>query len=266
MLRSSPPPPAVCATFGALEQPKALPGGQGGSWRLGALVLKRVGDDPVTVEELAWLGANVASTVEVRIAVPVPATDGRWVVDGWAATGFLEGTPADRRWTEVLEAGRAFSRAVAHVPRPAFLDRRHSPWDTGDRTAWGDESVAVGSDGLRLLVDRLAAALRPIAEAAQLVHGDLGGNVLLDPDGGPPAVIDLSLYWRPPGWALAVVAVDAMVWSAADPNDPAFADLDPQLLARAMLYRLVTDDVLTHDTTAINQPTVDWILEQTAQT
>lgn len=260
VLRSTPPPPGVCADFGVLDRPVSLAGGQGGSWRVGRLVLKRVGTDPVVAEELRWLGTAVSSDAAVRVAAPVPATDGSWVVGGWAATPFLEGEPAGWRWAEALDAGRALHRAWARLPRPSFLDRRRSPWDTGDRMAWGDEPLVVAGDGRRTLVERLAAALEgPVVEPFQLVHGDLGGNVLLA-DGLPPAVIDLSPYWRPPGWALAVVAVDALVWSDADPDDGAFAALDRQMLLRAMLYRLVTDDVLGRDTSSVNGPVVDRLL------
>ena len=31
------------------------------------------------------------------------------------------------------------------------------------------------------------------------------------------AILDLSPYWRPPEWALAVVVVDALVWADAPP-------------------------------------------------
>ena len=80
---------------------------------------------------------------------------------------------------------------------------------------------------------------------SQLIHGDLGGNVLFA-DGEPPAVIDFSPYWRPAGLALAVAAVDALTWSGADPailDDLAgLPELD-QLLARAHVGRLVTEVV-----------------------
>ena len=36
------------------------------------------------------------------------------------------------------------------------------------------------------------------------MHGDLTGNVLFA-EGLPPAILDLSLYFRPPGFATAVV-------------------------------------------------------------
>jgi hypothetical protein len=67
--------------------------------------------------------------------------------------------------------------------------------------------------------------------------------------GEPPAVIDFSPYWRPAGLALAVAAVDALMWSGADPAIlgplAAQAETGPgdfgQLLARALVYRLVTE-------------------------
>jgi uncharacterized protein (TIGR02569 family) len=236
----------------------------------------------VASEERRWLGTALAGwptpaspdavpesgggwpgvAASVRVAVPVAAANGRWVVAGWAATPFLEGDPAGWQWGAVLDAGRRFHEAVAHLPRPTFLDRRESPWDTGNRMAWGDESLHVGP-ALRPLCQRVAAALRPVGSLRpQLVHGDLGGNVLLLA-GGTPAVIDLSPYWRPPGWALAVVVVDALVWGDADPSVLALVADEPeieQLLLRAMLYRLVTDDVMGHDTSAVNEPIVDLLL------
>jgi uncharacterized protein (TIGR02569 family) len=254
----------VCATFGVLDRPVALAGGQGGSWRVGPLVLKRVGADPIVAEEVRWLGTALSVEMGgVRVAVPVAATDRRWVVDGWSATPFLEGGPAGWRWDEVLAAGAAFHAAVAHLPRPTFLDRRRTPWDVGDRMAWRDSMLEVHDAGLRPLVEALALRLGPVDAPSQLVHGDLGGNVLLDDEGGrPPAILDLSPYWRPVGWAHAVVVVDALVWADADPS--LLDGHDPQLLARAMLYRLVTDDVAGHDTSAVNEPTVHLLLQRLA--
>ena len=95
-------------------------------------------------------------------------------------------------------------------------------------------------------VRRLLAALRPVRLPGQLVHGDLGGNVLFA-DGAPPAVIDFSPYWRPPGLALAIAAVDALTWSGADPAILDALDGEPeldQLLARAHVGRLVTEVVI----------------------
>ena len=115
--------------------------------------------------------------------------------------------------------------------------------------AWGERdpgSVLTAAPGpLAAQLRSLLAVLRPVRLPAQLIHGDLGGNVLFAA-GEPPAVIDFSPYWRPAGLALAVAAVDALTWSGADPvilgelaDQP---DLD-QLLARAHVGRLVTEIV-----------------------
>ena len=64
-------------------------------------------------------------------------------------------------------------------------------------------------------IARLADVLEPLTVANQLVHGDLTGNILFD-DALAPAVIDVSLYWRPPAFASAIVVADALVWEGAD--------------------------------------------------
>ena len=115
--------------------------------------------------------------------------------------------------------------------------------------AWGERdpgsvlATAPGSLGGQLR--SLLAALRPVRLPSQLIHGDLGGNVLFA-DGEPPAVIDFSPYWRPAGLALAVAAVDALMWGGASPAALDELDGEPeldQLLARALVYRLVTEIV-----------------------
>jgi len=72
------------------------------------------------------------------------------------------------------------------------------------------------------------------------MHGDLGGNVLFA-DGLPPAVIDLSLYWRPPSFASAIVVGDALVWEGADAS--LAEEVHLQYLTRALIYRAVTQHV-----------------------
>ncbi|MGH2837223.1 MAG: hypothetical protein ACRDJY_02605 [Thermoleophilaceae bacterium] len=90
-------------------------------------------------------------------------------------------------------------------------------------------------------VAHLLAARGPVSAWDQLVHGDLSGNVLFE-DGLPPAVIDFSPYWRPKGFASAVVAVDAVVWHEADVGLLATVVNDrdgTELLIRALIFRLL---------------------------
>jgi uncharacterized protein (TIGR02569 family) len=91
--------------------------------------------------------------------------------------------------------------------------------------------------------------LRPITAPSQVIHGDLTGTVLFD-DELPPAVIDLSPYFRPPAFASAVVVADALVWESADASLLGALDRDadfPQYLLRALIYRAVTDRLFRLD-------------------
>jgi uncharacterized protein (TIGR02569 family) len=234
----APPPVAVRAAFRSAGEPQRLPGGEGRTFRVGDVVLK-----PVDPEEASWLAPVLAglATDGFRVARPRAADDGRWVVDGWAAWEWVDGEPATDRWPEVLAVGRRLSAALAGIDPPDLLHRRRSRWAVADRAAWGEQRVEV-TPPVRPLVDRLTALLRPVDLPAQLVHGDLAGNVLFA-DGQAPAVIDVSPYVRPAGYALAVVVADALAWGGAAPSllhelrqEPA-AD---QLLARAVLFRLLS--------------------------
>jgi hypothetical protein len=140
-------------------------------------------------------------------------------------------------WLEVIDAGRAFHRAVAHLSRPACLDERSDPWAAADRGAWGERPVRL-HPGFTTIESRLRDALEP-AGRSQLVHGDLTGNVLFA-GSQPPAVIDLSPYWRPPEYADGVVLADALSWHDASPALLTDADVSVPAVARGLLFRLLT--------------------------
>jgi uncharacterized protein (TIGR02569 family) len=215
----------------------SLPGGRGLAWRVGELVLKPADLGP----ELEWQAECLPSIRAdgFRIALPQRAADGALVVDGWSAWSYQAGEHRPRRWAEVIAVGERFHRAIARLPRPAFLDARTDPWAIGDRVAWGESPI----DPYRHVeqASRLVDVLEPVNANSQLVHGDLTGNVLFD-EALPPAVIDVSPYWRPPAFASAIVVADALVWEGADETllaAVAHVDRFGQFLARALLYRIV---------------------------
>ena len=174
----------------------------------------------------------------------MPALDDSWVVDGWGATRWVAGAsapqlgPTPERWGRALEGGRAFHRSVAGLRRPAFLDRRDSWWSRADRRAWQESGPAEPVAALAATAALLETACRPLGES-QVVHADLGGNVLLADD-EEPAVIDVSPYWRPPSYAEGVLVADALCWHGATPDLLDDLGVSVPAVARAMLFRLWT--------------------------
>jgi uncharacterized protein (TIGR02569 family) len=232
------PPLSVLRAFGAEAGIHPLPGGQGTSWRAGGLVLKPGGG-----RVYEWVAEALAEVdfSDVRVARPVAAGDGAWSVGGWTAARWVEGREPDPSapftWLEVVEAGRAFHRAVAHLARAGCLAARHDPWALADRAAWGERPIRFRPE-LADVARRLQAGLGPLG-SPQIVHGDLTGNVLFAPE-LPPAVIDVSPYWRPAAYAEGIVVADALCWHEARPSLLRSAGVPVEAVARGLLFRLAT--------------------------
>lgn len=242
------PPPSVRAAFQTAEVPVRFTAGRGQTWAAGAVVLKPIDDEAAAI----WIAEFTGTLPQrgFRVARPIAAGDGRWVVDGWTAWTRLAGAYSRTRWADLLDAASAFHAATSAVPKPEFIDRlgrvMTSPldrWRFGDRIAWGEAPVGDLSGVTHIAP--LLQACRQLELPSQLIHGDLVGNVLFA-DGLPPGIIDLSLYWRPVGYSAALVVGDAITWEGA-PHET----LDllrnvagwPQLLLRAVLFRVVVNEL-----------------------
>lgn len=236
------PPPHVLASFRVPAPPVRLPGGRGRVWTAPGMVLKPA-DDPAEGAAIADIISRLPDGAGYRVARPIPASDGRWIVDGWSAWTKLEGEHRSSGWRELLVAAERFHEALADAEKPEFITRRHDRWRIADRVAWDELPWTEFRDTAS--VGRLAEARRPVALPSQLVHCDLVGNVLFA-EGSPPGIIDLSLYWRPVGYGAAVVVADAIAWEGAEPALTRllerFASWQ-QLLLRAVMFRVVTDEL-----------------------
>ena len=254
-------PDEVLVAFGvAGSVPVPLAGGQGTAWRAGQVVLK-----PVDLERADRWNAEVYDALTgpgFRVPRPVRAVTGDWLAHGWAAWQRVSGAAADwsgvsARWPELIAGSRALHAALAGVPVPRWRVTQEIPWTVGDQVAWGERDpgplLGPAAGPIARQVRRLLAALRPVDLPDQLVHADLAGNVLFA-GGEPPAFIDFSPLHRPAALPLAVVAVDALQWSGARPEVLDYLADEPefdQLMARALIYRLVTDVILRAGTQGV---------------
>ncbi len=239
-----PPPQAVLAEFGAgSASPQLLPGGQGTTWRAGGVIVKPSTD----ADGDAWTAEVISGLTPrgYRVARPVRARNGAWIADGWCAWEVVAGSHGSGgRWSQIFPATRALHADLVELARPDFLASRTDAWAHGDRAAWADVAVDACHAAIGDLIRRCAALRVEEGLTCQIVHGDIYGNVLFD-EGSLPAVIDLSPYWRPVEYALAVAAVDALAWFSAPAtilDDLAELPALQSLLARAAMFRLVTAD------------------------
>jgi uncharacterized protein (TIGR02569 family) len=199
--------------------------------------------------EIEWQANVLATVVEdgFRVSSPVRAADGLLVVEGWTCWRAGRGEARTRSMGRDRRRGGTVPRCLAGVPEPSFLASRSDPWAIGDRVAWGEMSPDTIAHIKHLT--RLLDALRPVDGVRQIIHGDLTGNVLFA-SGFAPGIIDLSPYYRPRGFASAVVVCDAPVFEGADAKvleSVAHVADFPQYLLRALIYRAVTDRLFRLD-------------------
>jgi len=169
---SSPPPLHVRAAFGAKEiEPELLDAGP--QWRCGEIVLR-----PITnPAEATWVAQTLGDlqVPELRIGRPVRASDGRWVVGGWAAFHHVEGRP-EPRYDEVVAASLRLHKATADLKVPRFLSARVDVFAIADRAAAGKEDAPLAPAPGGGLFAVPAGSPKPLSLRPQVVHGDLFGN------------------------------------------------------------------------------------------
>lgn len=230
--------------FAVPAHPVPVDGGQGRSVRAGDLVLSP-GRDATTAAWLNPLLARLAAQLDherprsLRIAMPIPSRDLRWVIDGWGATRFEPQARPCRDLEVLLATARLLHAHLAGLvtDRPEVLTTRDDRWVRAEQATFGAEPP-LGILGRGLADEWTTDALGP----NQLVHGDLAGNVLLDAD-DLPLVIDVAPYWRPALWADAIVVLDAVLWLGADPEVLVewTTGARRQAMLRAALFRLLSD-------------------------
>ncbi len=243
------PTAAVLDAFGVHGPARKLDGGQGAAYLVDDIVVKRVDD----AAETAWT-SDLLTRIRpdgFRITEPVPATDGAWVHDGWAASTYIPGLRSlAPRWDDVIAAGLRFCDAAEHARRDddGVLTARTHRWAIADRVTWGEESIRL-DDATAALFAEIAAEFGHAAYDDQFVHGDLGGNVFVD-EQGTPVILDVSPYLRPRRWAAAIVVCDALLWHNASRElaDTFTVNGARGLLFRALAFRLIADELATTGT------------------
>lgn len=156
---------------------------------------------------------------------------------------------------QVIAAIQAFHQALASTACPPYLANRDSPFDRADKAAWTDTTIDV-DERFTPIIAPLLQRKRPVEGLdAQLIHGDLNEENILVAPNVAPAIIDMTPYWRPAEFAVAVFAYwlgpyrgdTSMLWAFTH-----IREFD-QMLIRAGLRTIL----ITHELVKLGVPVGD---------
>ena len=239
-------PRSVLDEFGCKTEPILLPGGQNATYRAGNVVVKPCPN----AAETEGLSEAINTLIEngFRVARPIRGASGHWVVADWQACRFVHGQPGIAgREDEAIHACRALHGALRTAypsdECPPWLGQQQDSWYICDRVAWGKQDPGA------VMIADAKSALQPLCEQLcditdiepQIIHGDPSGDNILFHDVDPPAMIDITPYWHPSGYATAMLLSDAVAWEGSHPSVLNLGECEPhygQLLLRAVLFRL----------------------------
>jgi uncharacterized protein (TIGR02569 family) len=227
----------ILRAFDVSGKPVRLVGGQGTSYLVDGVVLKPI-DNEVEACWIADIYNNLDSS-EFRVAKPVRAKNNSWVFDKWVAYNFINGEHLKNKHSETVEISKVFHKALEKIPKPSFLEGSDDAWAIADRIAW-EESPIPKNKLTDEVFEKLFSNLQKNELPNQIIHGDIGENILFDSELAP-AIIDFCPYWRPASFSIAVAIIDWIVWENADiliidlyKKDKGF----DQLLLRALIRRI----------------------------
>jgi len=214
-----------------------LAGGQGTSIKVGEYVLKPVDDADYT----NWCMTVLDDIIPrgYRIAKPIRSMYGNYVYKNYVCTKFEIGVEQDGMIDEKLKISKAFHNDLR---TRSFLDMPYAddPWSNAHRIVWREmrlpEQIHSLSKGIVApLLMRLDNRNR---KNGQIIHSDLGGNILFDKS-LEPLIIDFSPTIGTRDYADAIMVCDQIAWAGISLN---FLDRipDKQNILRAVLFRLIT--------------------------
>ncbi len=229
----------IAKNFGCDSEPALLPGGHGTTYRCGSVILKPVTDSAES-NEIADIAAQSLPVEHIRIPKPLKSESGDWIYGDYVAWEYLAGEDMEGEYETKIKICDWFSESMAISHRPKFLESADHAWAVADKASWGEIKKEYSSD-FESVISPIYSRLEKVTSPSVLIHGDLNGNVVFD-KALPPAVIDITLYWRPKDFAKAIVIIDGIVCDGAHLDIYKLVEHLPemrQLMLRATLRRIL---------------------------
>jgi len=231
------PTSEILDAFGVTGEPTLLTGGQGTCYRVDDTVFKPAQN----TLEASWIAKINNGLMSNKFRVPkfFQAKDGSWVFQNWTASEFLVGEHRSGHYTEAIEVSGVFHEALKNIPKPDWFDNKTDVFSLSDKMAWGELPLP-NFEPSREPFQKIFRLLKKNRLPNQLVHGDWGVGQILFHETLPPAVIDMTPYFRPADYPIA----DMIVCTLANSTDIVDLGKDiknfDQLLLRALLFRTLT--------------------------
>lgn len=230
----------ILNAFGLSEKPILLAGGEGMCYRVGEVILKPTRN----ALESSWIAEINNNLISDKFRVPKPlrAKNGTWVFADWTASQFLPGQHRPDHYAQAIKVSTDFHQAIAKVAKPDWFDKKTDVFALADKMAWG-EIPAYDFEIANEPLKKAFALLRENQLANQLVHGDWGPEQILFDDTLPPAVLDMTPYFRPRDYPIADMFISAIANDGAEISildlGKNIKDFD-QLILRALIFRSCT--------------------------
>jgi uncharacterized protein (TIGR02569 family) len=137
---------------------------------------------------------------------------------------------------------KVFHKALASILKPDWFDQKTDVFAVADKITWG-ESPLPDFKSTKKPLKKIFNLLKDNHLPNQLIHGDWGLNQILFHDTLPPAIIDMTPYFRPADYPIADMIISAIDHEGADLPilglGKDIKDFD-QLLLRALAFRICT--------------------------
>src|SRR3989339_432644 len=230
----------ILQAFNISGKLELLDGGQGTCFRIGNIVLKPT-NNPIETSWLAEINNNLQSS-EFRVPKYLTAQDDSFIFDGWTASEFLEGEHKTDNYAEAIELSKIFHNELKDIKKPDWFDKKTDVFAIADKIAWGELPLP-NFEPARKQLENIFESLKENNLPNQLVHGDWGPGQILFSDPLPPAVLDMTPYFRPANYPIADMLLGAV---ANDNKDISIINLGKnieefdQLLLRALVFRTCT--------------------------
>ncbi|MDD2656143.1 MAG: hypothetical protein PHQ18_01065 [Patescibacteria group bacterium] len=230
----------ILQAFDISGKPDLLDGGQGTCFRVDNIVLKPT-DNPIETTWLAEINNNLQSS-EFRVPKYKKANNDSFVFEDWTASEFLEGEHKKDNYIKAIELSKIFHNELKDIKKPDWFDKKTDVFAIADKIAWGELPLP-NFEPAKKQLENIFELLKENNLPNQLVHGDWGPGQILFSDTLPPAILDITPYFRPANYPIADMLISAL---ANDNKDISIINLGKnikefdQLLLRALVFRTCT--------------------------